>query len=114
MTGIIERLGRALRRADHKGCIDPTAPAFIMAVQCARCGEVIRSRVEKSLQVEAEYDDNNLDDNEPRPTGYILRKEMVGAKCQNLIHVVIRLDAQRMCISRQVEGGELLEIVNCD
>lgn len=73
--------------------------------------------MEKAYELEAEYDGGNghraHEHEEPRPTGYILHKEMLGAQCQQLINVTMRFDATRCILQRQIEGGEFLEISDC-
>lgn len=74
--------------------------------------------MEKAYELEAEYEGLNghdlPDDEEPRPTGYLLHKEMVGARCQNIIRLVMRLDAHRGVVSRSIEGGEFVEFTDCE
>lgn len=86
---------------------------------CDKCGEIIRSRVEKAYELEAEYELVNGhhavdDDEEPKPTGYTLHKELVGAGCQNLIHLMLRLDAHRCVLTRTIEGGQFVEFRDCE
>jgi len=90
-----------------------------ITVRCDKCGEIIRSRVEKAYELEAEYDGGNGhhladDDEEPKPTGYTLHKELVGSDCQNLIHLAMRLDGHRCVINRNIEGGQFVEFRDCE
>lgn len=86
-------------------------------VRCARCGELIRSRIDKATDLEAEYENGNghyEEGDEPRPTGYTLHKELVGAGCQKLIHLTMRLDSHRMVTSRTIDGGEFVDVIDCE
>lgn len=85
-------------------------------MRCSRCGEIIHSRSEKAYELEAEYENGHdlPEDEEPKPTGYVLHKELVGAGCQNLIHLTLRLDAHRCLTARQIEGGEFVEFQDCE
>lgn len=119
MPTLLERLGRALWQSDHATCCDPSSPALRLAVRCSKCGETIQCRVEKAYELEAEYDSGNGhhpadDDEEPKPCGYTLHKELVGAGCQNLIHLTMRLDAHRCVIARNIVGGQIVDVQDCE
>lgn len=115
---MLERLHRALWGGEMQRCCDHSSPALRLCVRCAKCGELVCVRIEKAYELEAEYESTNgssADENEePKPTGYSLRKEMVGAQCQNLMYVTMHLDAHRDITHREVEGGELVEAVDCE
>jgi hypothetical protein len=115
---LLERLGRALWPADRVGCCDPSSPALHLVVRCDLCGELIHSRAEKAYELEAEYEathGHDLDeDEEPKPSGFVLHKELVGADCQNLVHVTMHLDAHRGLLTKHIEGGQFVEIHDCE
>ena len=88
-------------------------------MRCSKCGEIIHCRVEKAYELEAEYDSGNGhhpadEDEEPKPCGYTLHKELVGAGCQNLIHLTMRLDAHRCVTARNIVGGQIVEVQDCE
>lgn len=118
MATLLERLGRALWGSERLDCCDPSSPALCLLVKCDCCGELVRARVEKAYELEAQYDAANghlLDeDEEPKPSGYVLTKELVGARCQNLIHLTMRFDAHRCGVSRSIEGGQFVEVTDCE
>jgi len=105
------RLLGALRRAFLGTEAEPsggTAPALRVEVRCAKCGEAIRARVDKMHELQCEYGDIAVGepDQEPHPISYVLTKELVGAKCQNLIHLSVRFDSRSRLIEKHIEGGE--------
>lgn len=118
VTTLLERLGRALWPVEGAVCCDPSSPALHLAVRCHKCGEIIHSRVEKAYELEAEYESGNghdlPDDEEPKPTGYVLHKELVGAGCQNLVHLTLKLDTHKCVTARHIEGGEFVEFQDCE
>ena len=81
--------------------------AMSMEVRCEKCGELIPVRIDKDLDLQAEYEDDAPEG--ARPTAYVLRKEVVGAKCQNLIRFTIRFDEARSPVEYDIEGGEFVE-----
>jgi hypothetical protein len=93
-----------------------TAPALRIEVRCAKCGEVIRVRVDKMHELQCEYEDNGSSDpdQEPHPISYLLTKELVGAKCQNLVHLSMRFDARSRTVEKHIEGGDLLSMEECE
>lgn len=114
---LLERLGRAFWGSESPTCCDPSSPALHLMVRCDRCGELIRSRVEKAYELEAEYDQSSgheEEEEEPKPSGYTLHKELVGANCQNLIHLEMHFDAHRCATSRTIAGGQFLEVTDCE
>ena len=115
---LLERLGRAFWGSEVRTCCDPSSPALHLLVRCDQCGELIRTRVEKVYELEAEYDQpgGHLDeqDEEPKPTGYTLHKELVGADCQNLIHLQMHFDAHRCGTTRTIQGGQFVEVTDCE
>ena len=113
------RLLGALRRALLGTEAEPsggTAPALHIEVRCAKCGEVIRARVDKMHELQCEYGDNGMSDpdQEPHPISYVLTKELVGANCQNLIHLSVRFDSRSRLIEKHIEGGEFSLVEECE
>lgn len=118
MPTLLERLGQALWGREQHPCCDPSSPALKLVVRCARCGELIQTRIEKAYEVEAEYDPApghpGTEDEEPKPIGFTLHKEMLGTQCQQLVQVELRFGATKHVVHRQVDGGELVEITDCE
>jgi len=92
------------------GCKEPSlasgGSSLSLVVRCEECGELIAVRIDKDRELQAEYDEAT---GGARPTQYLLRKEIVGADCQNLISFTIRLDAELRVVERGIEGGEFIE-----
>jgi hypothetical protein len=75
--------------------------ASVYAVQCGRCGEVIRVRADPRYDLNQDFDEASGDF-----TGYVLRKEVLGNRCPRLMQLEVRFDRGRRELSRSVEGGE--------
>jgi hypothetical protein len=78
--------------------------SYMIAVQCDRCGEIIRSRVNLSDDLSANYDeDGNI-------TNYFCRKVLIGRqRCFRPIEVLLTFDAQRRLKGREITGGRFVE-----
>ena len=77
--------------------------SYWIAVQCDRCGEVIRARVNLANDLSAEYDENG------NKTGYICRKVLLGKQhCFQQIEVTLRFDAKRKLVDCEVTDGKLV------
>ncbi|MEI6500740.1 MAG: hypothetical protein WCP21_06905 [Armatimonadota bacterium] len=118
MSTILERLGRAIWGSESPEGCDPSSPALCLLVKCDRCGELVRTRVEKAYELEAEYELTNGqrddDTEEPKPTGYTLHKEMLGVQCQNLIYVQMHFDCHHRGTTKAIQGGQLVEFTDCE
>ncbi len=104
------RLTRALKHLFGGGkepVIGAGRRAFTLTVRCDKCGELIEVRIDQDHELQAEYDKDATEG--ARPTQYLLRKEIVGADCQNLIRLTIRFDADLHPLERTIEGGEFVE-----
>lgn len=89
--GFLSRLfGRASAPADG-------ANVLWLYVRCARCGEKIRVRVNRTTDAQQEYDESG------RPTHYLLRKEILGNRCPALMSVEMQLDRGGRIIEQHAE-----------
>ena len=107
---MLTRLARVLERlfgGDDDGPPVGALRAFPIAVKCARCGEVIRLRIDRDHELQSVYAPDAEEGDEP--VEYVLRKEIVGDLCQNLIHFTIHFDCDHGLTSSEIEGGEFLE-----
>jgi hypothetical protein len=114
MPRLIERLRDIVLGAkceDSNG----TAPALKIKVRCSKCGEEITTRVEKAHVLQEQYEQEAGDpEAEPRAIGYLLRKEFLGEKCQELISLTMHFDPCRRLVDHSVEGGSLVSIGESD
>lgn len=81
--------------------------SFKLIVRCARCGEVIPLRVDRDHELQSVHA-SEAEEGDP-PVEYILRKELVGEGCQNLIRFTIRFDCDHGLLDSEIEGGEFVE-----
>ncbi len=90
------------------------APAMRITVQC-ECGEKISTRIEKAYDLQGQYLPAE-DEDEAKPpviVGYLLRKELVGSRCQNPVRVTVQFDADKRPTDHSVEGGEWISAEEC-
>ena len=79
--------------------------AFWLEVQCSRCGEGIRARVN------LRNDLSRLDEGTQDTPAYYCRKILVGqTNCFQRIEVEIFFDARRNLIEKKVSGGQFTEV----
>lgn len=77
--------------------------AFTVVVRCDRCGEVIPVRIDRDHEVQPEYAQDAEEGD--HPVRWLLRKEIVGSDCQNLVHFTITFGADQCLESSSIEGG---------
>jgi len=73
----------------------------LVIVKCEICGEEIKVLVDPEYEVERTYRED---------VPYILRKEIIGEKCPNLIRVEIGFDANWKILWKESVGGTIEEI----
>ena len=77
---------------------------YSLAVQCKRCGEVVRAQVNLSNDLSVEYDQDG------KVTSYFCRKLLMGKqRCFQQIEVMLTFDAQRKLVDRKVTDGQFVE-----
>ena len=75
--------------------------SFEIAVQCSRCSEVIRTRIDLTNDLSAEYGEDEQE------TYYVCRKVLIGKQgCYAPIEIVLHFDDGRNLIDRQITGGK--------
>ncbi len=77
--------------------------ALWLFVQCNRCQEKIKLRIDKTLDLESEFPRAGRED-----ISFVLKKEILGNKCFNLINVDLGLDRKYKAISSRIEGGRFI------
>ena len=80
-----------------------TAERYIpLYVQCQRCGEKIRARVDLWNELSPDYEDGTL--------SYFSRKVLMGSGiCFQQIEVRLRFDANRKLVDQEVSGGGAID-----
>ena len=74
-----------------------------IAVQCARCGEIIRSRIDLANDLSAEYGEDDQENY------YLCRKVLIGKQgCYAPIEIILNFDAGRNVTDRQITGGKFV------
>ena len=72
---------------------------YTFNVQCERCGETIEGKVNLSNDLSIEDEG-----------GYHVRKVLMGSgHCFQRVEVVLKFDASRQLLDKQVSGGKLVE-----
>jgi hypothetical protein len=76
---------------------------YYVTVECAQCGETIRTRVNLANDLSLEYGDGGK-------ATYFCRKVMMGtARCFQKIEVALTFDGNRNVLDRQITGGKFLD-----
>lgn len=80
-----------------------TSSVYWVYVQCHRCGEVLRGRVNLLNDLSIRYEDVD------GYSGYYVRKVLVGeANCFQRIEVELEFDTQRRLKNREITGGKFV------
>jgi hypothetical protein len=80
---------------------------FSFYLECAKCREKIEVRINRRTDLANEYRETG----ESGPA-YILRKEVLGNNCPNIIEVSMEFDRGRKITSRDVRGGKFVQDEN--
>jgi hypothetical protein len=108
MPGLFDRLRDLV--LGHTPENEPTAPALVVEVKCAECGETIKTRIEKAHALQEVYDVSADEEQEPEVVGYELSKEMLGENCQQLLVLRVHFDKCKRMVEHEVQGGELVGV----
>ncbi len=77
--------------------------AHWLYVQCERCGEKIRTRLDLRNDLSSHYSETDQD------TTYFCRKTLMGnGRCFQQIEVELTFDAHRRLVDQQIQGGKLI------
>ncbi len=71
-------------------------------IKCGKCHEIITVQVSPTNDLMNQYKD--LEDSGP---AYILKKEVLGNNCNNLMKLTVEFDKNYNVISKSAEGGEI-------
>ncbi len=75
---------------------------FFLNARCSACGEVFNLFINKSTDLAQNFDERG-------GVTYSLKKEIIGSRCRNLIHVKMEFDGGKTLVSRDIENGEFIE-----
>ncbi len=93
--GFLKRLSSLLTGgAEREGDRD----AYWLYVQCDRCGEKLRLRVDRQYEIQPDYDEG----------GYVLRKEIMDGRCFQLMYAEVHFDAGMRVTARDIRGGSFI------
>ncbi len=82
-----------------------TDRALYLYVQCLKCGEKMRARVDLWNELTPEYDGKSDD-----ASAYFCRKVLVGeAQCYNPIELRLKFDKNHKLIDKTILGGRFIE-----
>ena len=72
---------------------------------CGRCKEEIIVKASKTSDISRLYEG----DEAPDGSEYILRKEILGNKCNNLVHITVYFGSGYNVISKEISGGKFAD-----
>jgi hypothetical protein len=100
---ILKKLSKILSSPPPK-----TDRALYLYVQCKKCGEKLRARVDVWNELTPEYDGKS--DN---AASYFCRKVLVGEKnCYQPIELKLKFDKNHKLIEKQIYGGKYIDQVD--
>ena len=74
-------------------------------IKCGKCGEEITVRASKTSDISRIYEGESA----PAGAEYLLRKEVLGNGCNNLIYITVYFGAGYRVISKEISGGKFTE-----
>jgi hypothetical protein len=84
-----------------------TERAMYLYVQCNKCGEKLRARVDIRNELTPEYTENSDD-----ASSYHCRKVLIGEKsCYQPIELKLKFDKNHKLISQEINGGKYIDEV---
>ncbi len=99
--GLLDRIRSLLRGSDKIKSNDPNA--YWVYVQCQRCGEKLRGRVDLRNDLSPNYDGQDSS------MTYFCRKVIIGEQiCFQPIEVELTFDKQRKVIESRITGGKFI------
>lgn len=107
---VLAKLAEALERLFDGNGDEPlvcSARSFNVTVRCDRCGEVMPVRIDRDHELQSVYSEDAEEGDHPME--YVLRKELVGEDCQNLVRFTLRFSCEQGLIDSQITGGSFVE-----
>lgn len=97
---ILKKLGKILSSPPPK-----TQRELYLYVQCNKCGEKLRARVDIWNELTPEYDGKSDD-----AASYFCRKVLIGEKlCYQPIELRLKFDKNHQLIEQQIYGGKYID-----
>ena len=97
---ILKKLSKILSSPPPK-----TDRAMYLFVQCNKCGEKLRARVDVWNELTPEFDGKSDD-----PASYHSRKVLIGEKkCYQPIELRLKFDKNHKLIEKQIYGGKYID-----
>ena len=97
---ILKKLSKMLASPPPK-----TERSFYLYVQCSKCGEKMRARVDMWNEVSPDYDGNSDD-----PVTFHCRKVLVGEnRCYQPIELQLRFDKKHKLMEQKIIGGKYID-----
>ncbi len=101
--GLLKRIG-SLLGGGEAGAGRTADDGLYFYVQCNRCGERLRIRVDQRNELLPDYDRG----------GYSLRKEMMDSRCFQLMYAEMTFDDRYNVVSQEVTGGRFISQLEYD
>jgi hypothetical protein len=79
---------------------DETSEAVFIYSQCDKCQEKFRNRIDKQYDLMRNYADTG--------PAYTAHKELVGARCRNIIIVDLEFDQQKRLTEKAIQNGKFI------
>ncbi len=96
----LKRLGKILSAPPPT-----TGRSLFLYVQCNKCGEKLRARVDVWNELTPEFDGKSDD-----PISYQCRKVLVGEnKCYQPIELTLKFDKNHKLVDKRIMGGNFIE-----
>jgi hypothetical protein len=95
---MLKKLGKKLFGGDRASLAD----GFFLRVRCDACGEIFNLFINKSTDLAQDFTEGG-------GVKYFLNKEIIGARCKNLIQVRMEFDGAKKLLSRQIENGTFVD-----
>lgn len=97
---IIKKFFKSLASPKDK----PEERFLVITVQCARCREIVQTRIDLENDLSAEYGESEGE------TTYYCRKMLMGRQnCYAPMEVELTFDNRRRLITRVIKGGNFIE-----
>lgn len=81
-----------------------SARAIYLYVQCTKCGEKLKARVDTFNELTPDFDGNS-----DQPSSYFCRKVLIGEKlCYQPIELRLKFDKNHKLLDQQISGGKFI------